>query len=562
MRFLDTDLSSGYDSVVRTLLTGMLLAVTAGAQTYEILGTVSESGIGGVAGATVRVTHRGDAAEAQADSSQAITDARGAFRIVVPRPGTYAVERIDGPIYFTSSSSPRGGPIRLNEANPRAQVNILVERLGRITGMVLDEETRAPVSNFALHLYTLEALDDDGSPIPEPVAEGSTTDPQGRFTLTDIRPGQYVIGTRASRLDELAAREPGISAPAMNDSGYAESFWPGGASQARAALPIRLGSGITVDAGTILLRKVKLLSIGISIPTGDCPEGEAIRATLMQPGSLEPVKFTAIRCGGAGVMRGLDPGSYLLYGVNDEQGENTPLGKAVWGTIQIQVTDKDEEATLVMRRGIALDGRIVAANGVTLGKDRLNFASRPADLMPNVSPPVRPPPEQFVERIDDNTFRMMVYPGPQEIVYPISDGDLYVREVRYNGAAIRNDIVPVSTGSGAHNLEIVFDDKPTVVGGTVLDSVGNAAPAVVVLANPTSGFVISPYAQNTAFSQNGQFRIPATPGDYAVFAVSLAQRDTLEDPTVYKKLAAAGQKVRVDPGVSQTLTLRLSDPTR
>jgi hypothetical protein len=312
---------------MRLLAVTLAIAALAQAQTYEIVGTVTEPGIGGIGGMPIYLSRSGAGSSPR---PQTVTDARGAFRFALDRPGAYQVgpngdgasaASLRGPYY--QSPEARIGIIEIDAAHPRAEVSLKFLRWGQITGLVLDEETRQPVADFPINLVSVDA--NRGS------SGNARSDANGRFTLNPVPAGEYVIRTRARQGQKRIDTSLPDPDPDALDSGYSDAYWPGDARDMKGALPVRVPSGGAMDVGTIVLHKVPQYKVRLSIPQGDCPEGESVRVSLFQNGAREPIMPpTGVRCGSDAVLRELDPGSYTLYAVSDWQGERDGADKAVW----------------------------------------------------------------------------------------------------------------------------------------------------------------------------------------------------------------------------------------
>jgi len=551
---------------MKLLSAGLLFAGLACAQSFELRGSVTEPGVGGIPGIALHVTRYSQGLpEPQGPGVVlvrglpetlpilAMTDARGDFRISLDRPGAYTVTP-DLKIrdYYPVSIDSLLGRITVDAANPRAEVRMSFVRSGQITGLVLDEDTRQPVADYPVSLHFRGALQG----YLGPAVSGAVTNRDGRFTATQLPPGEYVAGTRLPPgIRNQSAEVPDLN-PATPGLGYSETFWPGGTIEASAALPVRLGSGGIVDIGTILLHKIPLYKLHITIPQGECPEGESVRVMLLQSGKSDPIRPPdTIRCGEESILSGFNPGSFTVYAVSDWQGERDEIGKAVWALAPVTITDKNEEVSLILQRGVIIEGRITAREGVKL-PNHLLIAARPAELIPGA----RPPMEQFIEWTGDTTFRMAVHASPQDLMVQGLKSPLFVSEIRYSGAPVKNALIPVSAGAGSQTLEIVVDDKAATVSGNVI--YGTKPPSLTVVRlekwpisslDPQAGVVELPV-------DNGQFRAQnVPPGDYRIVAITLSDRQRLSSVIARERLLADAQKITVTPGVSQTVTVRLAE---
>ena len=464
-----------------------------------------------------------------------ITDARGAFRLILDRPGAYGIGLKLGEQYVQVAvkGAGEGTTVRLSTGTPSAEKHFSVARKGKITGLVLDEETREPVSGFDVYLYLRRP--GDGRPPDQP----APTNSDGLFSFLGVLPGEYVAGTRPPVRKRSAASDTPDPAPDVIEQDYAETFWPGG-GDLTSSLPVRLASGGIVDVGTVLVRKVPRYKIRVSIPQGQCVENGYVQLSV-QTASGEQVRAPDhFRCGSQVVLGDFDPGSYRLYAASDWQGVHQRIDKAVWGITPVSITDKNQDATIFLQRGVMIEGRITASEGVTLP------VQHPGSRRGSRSP----------EWTGDATFRLAVYPSAQKLRVS-SLGGLYVKEIRYNGSPVLDSVIRVNPGAAAHAVEILLDNKWSSLTGTATDGrqPTEAYVALMTLADPSP-------AEGTliAVAPAGQFRMPRVPpGEYRIIAVPLAERERLQGPGVRQRLAAAAERITIAPGASQTVTVRLTE---
>lgn len=252
------------------------------------------------------------------------TDATGAFRLPGVPVGAAAVEA------FSKELAARSDSVRVKKGET-AQVPLRLARAAAITGTVIDEKTRRPISGVRVSAaaggMTLRG--------PEP-GRRVRTDAKGKFRLVGLRPRGYAI--RAAKTDYLPVTMPGIVAGVST---------PGSAAIAlqKAA---SLSGRVTDETG----KAVPGARVGIARDTG-------INA-LIRGG---PAAFL----GRGGVPSGPD-GAFRLRGLAAQR--NVTLEATKTGYVPAKrfgVTVKSGESVkdiaLVVKRGLEARGRVVDSAG-------------------------------------------------------------------------------------------------------------------------------------------------------------------------------------------------------
>ena len=135
----------------------------------------------------------------------------------------------------------------------------------------------------------------------------------------------------------------------------------------------------------------------------------------------------------------------------------------------------------------------------------------------------------------------------------------YVKEVRLDGRSVSDGVLRLYQGS---QLEVVIDDQTAAITGSVTDGDKPFSQPLVFVAK-------WPLLESTSHpvtgDNDGKFQIIGLePGEYRVLAV---QSTPLPDgqqigSTMLTRLWSIAEKVTVERGGSQSVTLKLSDPLR
>jgi len=517
-----------------------LAAGLASAQStpLEIRGTVVEGGLG-VAGATVTLYEFGHE-PAQATTRTVIattsTDSKGEFTFHPSRAGEYYVEvKKDG--YFAEtfdgpSSEPIdsvGDSVSLDQDHPSQQRRFTLIRLGELRGRVIDEDGK-PLSNLRVGL------------IPATSTQ-VITDPDGYFTATKLRPGDYLVRIGPERGSAEILRQFSESDLKIVDEGLETLFWPG--------VPIPVSSGASLSVGTITVRKAAYYRAHLSVQPGDCEPDENWQLAVRTSDAPDLGTSRQVPCSGDFLVRNLLPGlhSFVLSADDRRRKENH------WAIASAEVTDHNLEVTMTMSAGADIIGRLVAADGAALpGKTTLV-----------VTPVLRG--WGFTTLVSDagGTFKIHSLPGDPSQVSARDMGEMfYVKEVRYNGLPATDGVfTPVS---GPANLEIVIDDKAATISGSVAERGKVAGPIMIVAvkwplsANSSSMSMLLPRSRSAPADDQGKFQISGlAPGEYRVFgmteAIALEMR-----PYSLIRLVSRAEKVTLERGSSQSISIKIVEP--
>ena len=361
-------------------------------------------------------------------SRKSRTDYSGAFRLPLDKPGPYRVEAKKPGYFAPAAGGPNYREVALTAESPVAEVKLYLVQPGRVTGLVVDEETGKPIAK--LHLTALRMSTMRGG--LEPFGSAAVTDGDGQFAVTGLAPGDYAVEIKAQGAQDkrVLTRLPGEDAAAERD--YEHTYWPGGHG-ADAALPVTVGSGATVHIGKLPVRKVPYYRVQVRIPVSSCEAGETLHVgesiqTGLGGATMHPLASTP--CGKELFVTGFSPGSYrLILSIEGRTPENLATA-----SIPFSIVDRNIEITAPLTRGVAIDGIFLAEDGTKLPdltKTRISLHAMDhwAATM-DAAMPVPPTP--------DGKFRIEGVRLVEQMVFVTGLGaGNYVKEIRYNGAALR-----------------------------------------------------------------------------------------------------------------------------
>jgi hypothetical protein len=504
----------------------------------EIRGTVAESGLG-LAGVTVTLYEFGHTpAEATTRSVFATTstDPKGEFTFHPARTGEYYVEAqkegyfaetFDGPSAEPMDSV--GDSVSLDQDHPSQQRRFTLIRLGQLRGRVIDEDGK-PLSNLRVGLLPATSTQ-------------VLTDPDGYFTATKLRPGDYLVRIGPERGSPEILRQFSESDLNIVDEDLETSFWP--------SVPIPVSSGASLSVGTITVRKAAYYRAHLSVQSGDCEPDENWQLAVRTGDALDLGTSRQVPCAEDFLVRNLLPGLHSFVLSTDDQRRK----EKHWAATSAAVTDHNLEVTMTMSAGADIIGRLVAADGAAL----------PDKTTVVVTPVLRG--WGFTTRVSDagGTFQVHSLPGdPSHVSARDMGAQFYVKEVRYNGLPVSDGVfTPVP---GPANLEIVIDDKAATITGSVAERGKVAGPIMIVAVKwplaPDSSSVsmLLRKSINTPADEQGQFQINGLePGEYRVFGVTETTAMRLK-PDILIGLLDRAEKVTLERGGSQTLSLKIVEP--
>ena len=483
------------------------------------------------------------------------TDPSGVFQARVEKFGDYSVEiKKDG--WGAGGSFMRGFKtsvdVSLTKDHPRRELTFQMSRAAELAGRVVDVETGKPVAN--LRVSAAHAEYSGRQRIAWPSESSATTDAEGRFVITGLMPADYVVQIRRTEGSESGLRKQFSKKDVETvEHGYQESYWPGGSDMSVAA-PVAVGSGAHVSVGEIEARKAPLYRIHGSLAASGCAPGEKVGLgqVIRHGGAEDHRSLGQLTCGQEFLVVGKEPGTYWL-----EAWVDTP-DRYVTGSVPVTIVDKNVETAIALAPGVAVDARFSVTEGsrkpdfqsIKLSLRAIGGSGRLSDVPPQTDADGR---VHFASR-PVRDYDVWVSGVPKSF---------YVEELRYNSSPLAGKLLLLNGEAMAHNLEIVLDDKPASLSGTVGDSEHRVGKAYIMLVKCPLSDAAYQAAARAAADDDGKFQIAGlAPGTYRVFAVEPQIAYSLANFNILDRLLSGGKEITLGPNGYQELTLDVADPRR
>jgi hypothetical protein len=549
----------------RVTLPILLAAVAVCAQenvTLEIRGIVTEVGPNtGIIDARTTVYQFSKNSE-RSVLATGTTDSRGNFEFHPEQPGNYYVE-VMKPGYLAGSpeamrasatnvrpggraevAQETGALVTVDRDHPREYVRLALMQATELSGRVLDGDEKPVAGLF------VEALDGDapGASLAEVenVRATTYTELNGSFRVSNLRPGRYLIrvsSTSSMRRPVMAFTDEDLNKVSEH---VATEYWPG-VRDAAAAGKVTLTPGTPTDAGTIHVRKEPLYRVRVSM--GGCQVGNGLQFSIIGSTAAQvAVPWPLSGCGDF-LVQNLPEGSYE-FALQDKES---------WALAPVNITNKNLSLTMSIVPDGEVSGVFVAAyEGMQL--PALNYATVRLEPLHTLQF-LHPMP---LVRVSNGKF---LFKGVRGVRHIFSVGGLgngyYVKEIRSDGV-LQDGVVTAGPGS---RIEIVLDDQPATLSGTVTDGEKRATRPQIYLSRWPPAAAPSPAraiaTPPTATGDNdGKFQIAGlAPGEYKMVALpSGPVPDGASEWGISPGVWERAETVMLERGKTSKVIVELTDP--
>jgi hypothetical protein len=435
--------------------------------------------------------------------------------------------------------------LTLDADHPNRDIALHLTRPGTLTGRVVDEETRKPVAH--VKLGAMQASYTGGSRRFLPGGAAVETDADGRFTIGNLTAAEYVVVVRPQSQSDgriVTHFEPADFELVERD--FERTWWPGGRDE-DLAIPVPVASSQTFDIGQIAVRKAPLYRVKATLSSPSCTPGELVNVShVIRRGFFtRQSNYDPVTCGEPFLMTGLAPGTYWIEAFTGKR----PLASIERASVPVEIKDKNVEVKAVMARGVDIDLRIVPTDGSRQEADwsAVRPLLRPFGRAPSLSEMPNPGGHMLLVNTEARDYFLSFSNLPP---------GFYVKEVRYNGAAMPFGVLKVSGAAMAHKVEVLVDDKPASV-------TGKTEPGAIVILARWPIATLDPRTSYTTVpaDADGKYQlINLAPVEYRIFAAPIDVAPKLDRPGVLDGLLQNAKTLTLSPNAVTTQDLELLRP--
>jgi hypothetical protein len=223
---------------------------------------------------------------------------------------------------------------------------------GIITGVVVNAQ-REPVADATVQAFPAPASPARGrEPFTTSAIGQASTDSQGRFRITGLPSGEYLVGARA--------RPSPPFDPSKQSPMYAPTFYPSVTDHEAAARVSAAEATAPIQIALVQVKGAHISGIAVSA-SGRPAAGVPIRLFHRFGGEGSESPVGAVRDDGTFETPPLPPGWYQLTIGKRSDGENA---SGEFATTLLEVQDRDVDGiSLVLGAGASISGRVVSEAG-------------------------------------------------------------------------------------------------------------------------------------------------------------------------------------------------------
>jgi hypothetical protein len=472
------------------------------------------------------------------------TDVNGRFVFQEVAPGRYRLRVTkDGFIRQEYPRSAMGAPGLPIDLAPGQELRNIVFRLDpapTISGVIRDP-ANAPIANVVVQALR-RGYDTRGNRTLSLTASAKTDD-RGAYRIYWLDPGEYFVSAMPPPPPQTVAttRLPVVLSP---------TYFPGFPA-VDDAKPVRLELGREAHGVDFRLTQQyvgPVQGVAMSLATGRytvaaitlaAPEDGAGVARFQTRSTSTVQGFSRNNYS----IPSVAPGAYILSAVS----ENEQASK------RILVKNSGLVVDLELGPGISVHGRLEIASNTAIDLRATRVLLEEVDM-------ALPSPAPVSVALDGSFVVPAVQPGYYSVSVVGLPGDLYMRSASLAGANVLEKPIPLAYGSGdSGQLSIQIATDGGRLAGAVYDG-NNAlfAGAHVTLVPDGNNRTRVDHYRTATSGPDGTFTIPGiVPGDYRLFAWENLEPNAYLNVEYMRSYLDLGTLVRVEPGQTRPVPLRL-----
>jgi hypothetical protein len=482
-----------------------------------------------------------------ARAASAMTDADGRYALTQLPDGAFQLEfRRDGYVPLQWGQQQRGAPgrpVQVRRGEQLKNIDIALPQGGAISGTLLDEFLE-PLENVTVRAMELRGDEDRPMAIATAAAE---TDDRGRYRLSGLVPGRYLVAT-------VAGTEP---PDRRTGKGYAPAYYPGVVeiASARAIDVLEQQEQQWIDFPREPARVVTISGTALNSRNDPVTDRVLLVASQRSGAVIAETQGADVKgTDGAFTIPNVPPGDYVLQATSKGDGGQE------FGMQYVTVYSEDPPSVRIKTTpGATVRGRLIEDGSPLVDPRSFGLTAIPVDWDRTsvLAGLVTLTPAQ------DGTLALDSATGSRRFVLTSGPADWYLKSVRIQGRDVTDEIsgFPLIGFGFARDLEVVVSNKGAVIEGDAMDGSSPATDFAVVLfsSDPDRWFHSSRFLKTVRANRAGRFRIEGiADGDYFIAATDVLDGSAggaWQNRNFLQSLITGARRVRLREGDDRNLTL-------
>lgn len=498
--------------------------------------------------AQVRITSLDAVNGRQRENRLVTTDADGRYEFANLAAGRYLITASKGAYIQLSYQQKRPDdqthPLQIRDGQTIDRADFVLPRGAVLTGRIVDEYGD-PLSNIQVAM--IRAAWFNGGRRTISMGRVVSTDDLGEFRLFGVPPGDYYV--QATWRSQTPVPPP--AARAEDNTGYAQTFFPGVADAGKAQ-KFALNAGDMVSDLVFTMVSVKTATISGHVTNS---EGRPVQGSVMlmrDGGGGMATMGMGVRPDGTFAIAGVTPGNYTLRAQ-----PGGPAGEIA--TLEIVVAGEDiSDLQLVTAGPSTISGRIVIDPSATAQPPLLTLIATPSgDLMFGGG-------LQPGRMGDDGSFELRARPGRNRIALSGGGSGWQIRSVKVGGTDATDDGVEVKPNQNVDRVEVEVTNRVTTVSGVVIDTRGEPAKNKGVLAFSQRRELWTGNARYQATGRtddDGRYKVTGLPpGSYYIVALDRFEPGGAQDPDFLERMVPNGTGFSLVEAEARVIDLKVVQP--